>query len=400
MIKPKILIISTRFPLPVMRGGDLRIVELAKEISTVADVDLICFSRKVIDSKSLDTTPFQNVFFVKFNLFSALFRLICAIPRKLPFQVALYASSTMSKQVENLLPCYSIVIGHMIRCTQFIPRVKTITRIAELTDAISLNYARTAEIHKNILMRVIYRIESKRVKEYELTTIKTFDKSYVVSPVDLKYFCNNLQTKFSNKIELATVGLDLAKYKQVSLSLMSNIGFVGSMGYLPNIDACQFFIEDIFPLIRKKIPNLRFVIVGRGPNRILKKFSQYDGVDVLGEVNSVAEEIKNCFAVIAPLRIGAGIQTKVLEYMALGVPAVVTDICSAPIGGMNNVHYLVANTPAEIAACLLDLYTNPNLRADIVKNARELIVTRFSSDVCLRPYKEYINSVILSNLNE
>ena len=100
--------------------------------------------------------------------------------------------------------------------------------------------------------------------------------------------------------------------------------FIGVMDYFPNVDAVQYFCREIFPLVRGIMPQTQFLIVGRSPLRAVKKLENQPNVVVTGAVDDVRPYLARALVSVAPFRIARGVQNKVLESMAMGVPVIGT----------------------------------------------------------------------------
>jgi sugar transferase (PEP-CTERM/EpsH1 system associated) len=100
--------------------------------------------------------------------------------------------------------------------------------------------------------------------------------------------------------------------------------FTGAMDYWPNVDAVQWFCDEVFPVLRQRVPDLRFYIVGSRPAPAVQALGQREGVTVTGTVPDVRPYIAHAAVAVAPLRIARGIQNKVLEAMAMATAVVVS----------------------------------------------------------------------------
>ena len=96
------------------------------------------------------------------------------------------------------------------------------------------------------------------------------------------------------------------------------IAFVGTMDYHPNIEAVRWFARQVFPILRRRIPGLNFLVVGRNPVNAVRRLESMDGVRILGGVPDVRPNVASASALVAPLRLARGIQNKVLEALAMG----------------------------------------------------------------------------------
>ena len=158
-----------------------------------------------------------------------------------------------------------------------------------------------------------------------------------------------------------------------------DILFIGGFEHPPNADAVKWFISEIFPIVREKVPDMQFHIIGSKPTKdILALADQQSGIKVHGFVEDVTPLFDSVRMSVAPLRYGAGVKGKVNQSMAYGVPCVATDIASE---GMQLVHgedVFVANDAAAFAEGVVDVYTNPALWETLSAGGRRNIDTYFS----------------------
>jgi len=153
------------------------------------------------------------------------------------------------------------------------------------------------------------------------------------------------------------------------------IVFVGVMDYWPNVDAVTWFAQEIFPLVRRAQPNVRFQIVGAKPAPSVLALKALPGVEVTGSVDDVRPYVAAADVVVAPLRIARGIQNKVLEGMAMARPVVTTPGALEGIDAQSGRDLLTGKTVAEIVdavASVLDGHAPQGLgaaaRAFVLKN--------------------------------
>jgi glycosyltransferase involved in cell wall biosynthesis len=168
----------------------------------------------------------------------------------------------------------------------------------------------------------------------------------------------------------------------------SKIVFVGNMRTLQNQDAVQFFIDSIFPIVKKSISEVVFYVLGANPPKSIKDMSDGKHIVVSGFVNSIENEISNAALAIAPIRIAAGIQNKVLISMACGIPIVLTSIIASAIPELESgENCLIADTEQDFAAAVTSLIKNQDYRNTIAKNGYKLMQTSYSWSKCLEGYE-------------
>src|SRR5262249_9789420 len=138
-------------------------------------------------------------------------------------------------------------------------------------------------------------------------------------------------------VEVISNGVEIPRAQPEALpaeikGLQPYLVFIGTMSYLPNVDAVEHFAEDILPRVRERYPEMKFVVVGRDPVRRVCRLARKPGVIVTGTVPSVETYLAGSSAVVAPFRIAHGIQNKLLEALAMGKPVISTPGPAAAIG--------------------------------------------------------------------
>jgi glycosyltransferase involved in cell wall biosynthesis len=172
-----------------------------------------------------------------------------------------------------------------------------------------------------------------------------------------------------------------------------DIMFIGSFLHHPNEDAVLFFVNEIFPLLRKKIPDMRFFVVGSDPMESILKLDS-DAIKVTGYVRDVAPYFKNCRVFVAPLRFGAGMKGKIGQSMAYGLPVVTTIIGAEGIGLVQNETALIADQPEKFADSVLRLYTDEQLWDNISLNSIAHIERNYSREAVGRTISDIFNALV------
>lgn len=153
--------------------------------------------------------------------------------------------------------------------------------------------------------------------------------------------------------------------------------FVGHMGVFHNIDAAEYLVRDILPLIHHHIPAARLNLVGAEPAIEVQRLGAQASVRVLGHVTDLNAELNNAAIFAAPLRFAAGVQNKVLEAMAVGLPVVTTTYVNKGLQAENGRHLLIADDAATFAEMVIRLLGDANLRHKIGRAAREFVVQHY-----------------------
>jgi glycosyltransferase involved in cell wall biosynthesis len=174
----------------------------------------------------------------------------------------------------------------------------------------------------------------------------------------------------------------------------NKIVFIGNMRTLQNQDAVQYFVKDIFPPIKKKINGAVFHIVGADPPNYIKNLADGENIVVSGFVDIIEDEIKDAAVAVAPVRIAAGIQNKVLIAMACNVPVVLTSIISSGIPELESGNNcIIVDNKREFSDAVLLLMNNSDLRDTIAKNGYELMKNSYSWNMKLKGYENLFDKI-------
>jgi glycosyltransferase involved in cell wall biosynthesis len=172
----------------------------------------------------------------------------------------------------------------------------------------------------------------------------------------------------------------------------TDLGFLGSFGHRPNVDAVRFFATAVMPILRGALPRVQFNIYG---SQITGEIEALQCADIVvkGQVADLAEVFDGMRLFVAPLTAGAGLKGKVLNAMAFGVPTVLSPTAAEGIGGMDGVHYCLADTAAEWVAAIGSVYNDKTKWEKISNNARELVDSRYSFEHGVHTLRRSLESI-------
>ncbi len=191
-------------------------------------------------------------------------------------------------------------------------------------------------------------------REAELRVMRGVDVTLSYNPVEhAVILSHNLDsTKVTTAPWIVDVAADIPRF-----AARSGIAFLGGFGHPPNAEAVQFFVRDVMPLLRQKLPGVPFLIYGSSVPPEIERL-EADDVVVKGFVPHVAEVFETCRVFVAPLLSGAGVKGKVVDALSFGVPSVLSPIAAEGIGIGEGVEAMVARTPAEWVAAIATLHAD------------------------------------------
>ncbi|MDR0241788.1 MAG: glycosyltransferase family 4 protein [Burkholderia sp.] len=391
--KKKLLVLTPRFPYPVIGGDRLRIYHLCKVLSRRYSLTLLslCETPDEMHAEVPDDGVFDRVERVFLSRGRSYVNTLLALPTRTPLQVAYYRSRAFSAAVSRLLPSHDGVFVHLVRCAEYV-RKSDKPRILEMTDAISLNYSRVKQLKKaRGLKSRVFGIEARRLLDYERTIVDDFDLSVLVSRTDRDYL---FPGRSVDKVMVCSNGVDLSGLPYAVRGTASRLLiFIGDMRTVQNQDMCHFFIEEVLPLLRRRAA-YRFRIVGSIAPALAERFRAYDGVEVTGRVASVAQAASDGAIAVCPMRIGAGVQNKILEYMALGLPVVTTSLGYEGLGARSGQDLLIADTPEEFVDRIEGLVANEAGAVEMAARARTFVEQEHAWERMVAPLVERVGELL------
>lgn len=382
----KILVLTPRFPFPVIGGDRLRIYKICQELSKHYELTLLslCETRKEL-TMEVDDKVFKNIYRVYLSRLQSKLNVISAIPTRKPLQIAYYSSWKFKSKVNELMPYHDAVFSHLIRTGDYVKNIN-IKSILEMTDAISLNYKRVAESNSEFSLRkLVYIFERKRLEKYERNIVNSFDMVSLISGIDKDY----LYPQGHHKVKVYGNGVDtknlIYKKRTVNNTEFISIIFIGNMYSLQNMDAVKWFCHEILPNLCDATYKFKLKVVGKIKDSDRDYLNPIPNVEVTGTVDDINEACSDGHLAICPIRLGAGIQNKILEYMALGLPCITSSVGFEGIGATDGREILIANNLEEYQRKIHELINNKELFDKVSSNARTFVETHFSWEARLNP---------------
>jgi glycosyltransferase involved in cell wall biosynthesis len=148
--------------------------------------------------------------------------------------------------------------------------------------------------------------------------------------------------------------------RSVAYAPRRDILFIGGYEHLPNVDAVRYFAAEIWPLVRRRLPEAVFLVLGSNPPAEVLSL-EGDGITVVGYVEQLPPYFNRCRLSVAPLRYGAGIKGKIATSLGFGVPCVATRIAVEGMGLTDGRETLVADSPEAFADAVVRVYSEESL---------------------------------------
>jgi sugar transferase (PEP-CTERM/EpsH1 system associated) len=373
-----ILYLAHRLPYPPNKGEKIRTFHQIQELAKRHTIHLCSF---VDDPDDLPYVPALRKYCASVDVVyrsnaTILFLAPTAFLKRIPFSVSLFyrkafAKKVMKKLTTERFDCVFVSSSSMAQYARFAPGLP---KVIDFIDVDCEKWRLYAQ-HHSFPLAMIYRLEAERLARYEEQVAHSFDRCILISEEERRVFqarVNGLAVSvISNGVDLEYFSPSGSDYLHVS---QPAIVFTGVMDYFPNIDAVQYFCQDVFPLVRNSAPEAQFYIVGRNPTREVKALKNYPNVIVTGTVPDVRPYLARATVSVAPLRIARGVQNKVLESMAIGVPVVGTAESFKGIAATEGDGIRVAKDPRSFAEHVVALLrSDATFRCQMARQARRYI---------------------------
>jgi len=379
----KILIVTTKFPFPLFSGDKLRIFNILKKLSKKNRVDLIYTDSKANLQKKIKFI--NKTIFVKTHIFEKYFNIIYFLIIGKPLQIGYFFSNEMKAKISEIKDDYDVIIFHLIRSAEYLPKNYKGKSILEITDLLSKNYLQLQK-KLNIFnpLKYIYFLEQVLVKKYEKKIANFFNKIIFVSGNDSKYFF--IGNKNKKKIQIITNGTDLKKKRYKFRTENNDIIFIGNINYLPNKLACYDFIKKIMPKLEKEGLNITFKIIGQTSSTLKFFLTRYKNVEVHNNVLSIEKLCKNAVCGISNLSVATGVQNKIMEYMRIGLPTIVSEKCFDNLRFVKSKDLLVFKDESDFVKKIIKLKNQKMFARKISENCYRKIKKFYSWDKSLEKY--------------
>ena len=239
----------------------------------------------------------------------------------------------------------------------------------------------------------VYSLEGRRLRRHEREAARRAACALVATEAEAA-----LLRELSPSADVSVVpnGVDLEYFTPSGKSGSApTIVFTGAMDYFPNVDAVTWFCGSIYPRIRRAVPEAAFLIVGRNPTPNVRALGRLSGVEVTGAVEDVRPFLARAALAVAPLRIARGVQNKVLEAMAAGLPVVATPRAQEGITAVAGRDLFVEAEPGAFAERVVTLLGDSAARSGVGRVARRFVEKNYSWEAAYQRLDEVIASLRL-----
>ncbi len=381
----KILLLSNKVPFPPTDGSSIAMASMAKALQQAgARVHMLSLNThkhhktpSEIEASIPEGLHFDHVTantnITPKNTFSNLFS-------KEAFHVSRFYQNTFAKRLRKELE------EHAFDWIQIdgLPMAVYLPLLRETEAKISLRahnvehriWEQQLKKEKNPLKKKYLQLQVKRLKTFELYVLKKIDALVPITNKDLTHFRH---LGFSGPALHIPCGIEAKDYPQNSTTSPAyDVAYLASMDWLPNLSGLEWFIEEVWPLIAEKQPDMKIHLAGYGMPKRLRERSTAQ-LKIEGAVKDKAHFLADARLCMVPLLAGSGMRIKVLEYMVMGKCIISTSIGAEGIPVTHGENILLADDPQAFAEQIDWALTNPEKRNEIARAARYFAHEQFDN---------------------
>ncbi|MBK1877943.1 glycosyltransferase [Pelagicoccus mobilis] len=372
----KILVCYTRFPWPLNKGDMLTVYKLLEFLSGNHEVDLL--TAKPLDESYLEYLPERlgEVHMVSDSMVSRIPRSARSLFTDRCLQVDAFMSGSFIEERQRLLDTgnYDLVYSHYIRSFGHEDFDSHGARkVIGLQLSHQAHFEKAAKNESNAIRRWLYAKETERLKVWESRIAGYNDLIHLISQRDLEGIDNN--DAWSSRVFFNPHGVDEKKFVPSPESRVEGrVVFTGNLGFQANEDAVVMLTEEIWPHIERECPNAELLVAGARPTATVRAaVGAVRNGTLVASPEDMVEVIQSGDVAVDPLRVGAGLQNKILEAMACGLPVVATPLANGGIGARDRREIIIESDPRSFADEVICLINDRERNAELGVKARDFI---------------------------
>jgi sugar transferase (PEP-CTERM/EpsH1 system associated) len=378
----RILYLCHRVPYPPNKGEKIRAFHQLQALSTRHEVDLFTLSDEPADEGAERELKryCRRVVIAPINGRAARLRALPWLLSRRPLTLPCFDSAELRGAIREALLRRSYDCG-FVYCSAMTPYLERVPDLPMVMDFVDMDSQKWAQYAETALFpaSLIYRSESRRLREHERATLERAAYSIVTTEREAR-LARKIAGDRPARIEVIPNGVDADFFRPReggAAAAGPAIVFTGDMRYFPNVEAVRWFTLRVFPRIRREVPDAQFLIVGRSPVAAVRRLAKEPAVEVTGFVPDTREYLARARVAVAPFTIAAGIQNKVLEAMASGLPVVATrkvlESLTPAVAGVAR----CGDSAEEMAAGVIDLLRDARLAGEVGAEGRRRVMSDY-----------------------
>jgi len=365
----KVLIVTSRFPLPAFRGNQIRTLEWLRAMAGWQR-GVVC-PRPTSPEALAELGGFaESITVIRLSSGRRPLGAATALVGGGPVQEGIYdtpaARRAVVAAVHGMKP--DVVVVQMIRCGWAMDLVRSESPesavLFDAIDAMGLHFDRAPRtVHP--MLRWLYRFEARRCRRRERLLGAEAELTTAVSTRDLMA----LEVEDARGRVVPVSGRDMGDGRRKPDR--PTIVLTGNLGYRPTVAGARWFAREVWPGLVGRVDGVRWVLAGARPSRELRRLARLPGVEVYGDVSDLAPFLASASVAIAPMDSGSGVPMKVLEAWSAALPVVVHPWAALGLAGKGARGVVIAETPDQWTEALVEILTDDERAREMGERGRE-----------------------------
>ena len=397
-MKLRMLFVSPEFPWPPVGGGSLRTRSLLRCLGAHFDIHCVTFAQVAPSQKDMEALHCYaaqiTVLPLRFHRRTTLQRYARNIGRALRFVSPLvdrFSEPDVRRALRALLEerVDWVWLEHLW-LAPYVPSVRhSATKVMDVHNVESDFYRQFRKASRDLLHRLGYFVFEQAAGRIERQYLRFFDRILAVSEEDRQLLARHCPSEKIFVVPNAVNVLPLPTEEDTTGQILY---FAGRLDYPPNRDAVLWFYRWVWPVIRSRLPEARWWIVGAYPELLGKEVLQDSHIVLAGQVEKTEPYLRPSSVAIVPLRVGGGTRFKILEAWAAGKSVISTAKGAEGLAAHHGENIWIADGPEEFSGAVLRLLSDASLRARLGRKGWETVQEHYSSE-CLR---ERVEAILLA----
>lgn len=399
----RILWLKTELLHPVDKGGKIRTFQMLKELKRAHHVTYLTLDdgSGAPDAAERASEYCHELVRVEHRTrakFSAAFyaELAANLVSPLPYFMKKYKSAEMRRQIERLVATdeFDVLVCDFLQPSVNVPPRLPVATVLFQHNVEAMIWKRHYEVQANPLKKSYLYGQWLKADAYERAACRRFDHVIAVSEEDRETMQRAYHLKSVSDVPTG-VDTEFFRPRGGEQREPHNLVFTGSMDWLPNEDAIQFFTKEIMPRIRERVPDVTLTVVGRNPYASLVELGKRDpSIIVTGRVEDVRPYMERAAAYIVPIRVGGGTRLKIYEAMAMEKPIISTTIGAEGLPLTDGRELLLADTAEAFAAAVVSVLQDERKARELGERAASAVRERFSWDKVSKAFADACQSAL------
>ncbi len=390
----KIFVLLSRIPWPLEKGDKLRAFHQIKSLSVWADITLCALNS---DSKSDKQQAFKalqpyckSVTFIDLPRKALAFNLLKAFFAGRPIQSGYFFQAKAFRQVQNLIAKNQpdLIYAQLLRVAEYVWQ-QPIPKVLDYQDVFSMGMKRRMEL-ASWPFSLFFRLEYRRLLRYETAMFEKFDLKTIISYPDRDLIPHPER----DQIIVVPNGVDHSFFRPIEAEKKYDLVFTGNMSYPPNVNAALFLCREIMPIVWQKFPETTLMLAGATPDRQLLKLQQDKRIAVSGWMDDIRQAYAGATIFIAPMRIGTGLQNKLLEAMSMKLPCITTPLAFEPLKAKAGSEVLVGETAQQLAELVEHLLRSKSYVDQVANLGYDFVHRNYNWDTSTAKLFEAMNQLV------